>query len=272
MTLWELAGLLALGSVTGFLAGLFGIGGGGFMVPFMTLLLTAQKFPPDHVVHMAIATSLATILFTSASSVRAHHQRGAVLWPVARVLAPGILVGALLGAQIAAALTTAWLALLFAGFIGFSATQMLLNRKPKPSRELPGKAGMFGMGNLIGVVSSLVGAGGGFVSVPFMVWCNVKMHHAVATSAALGFPIALAGTVGYVIAGWRELGPPTWQFAGYVYLPALVTISAMSVMTAPLGAKVAHSLDVAGLKRYFAGLLYLLAGYMLFKGVGSLVA
>lgn len=266
MTGWEFTGLLALGAVTGFLAGLFGIGGGMIMVPFMTLLLAAHATPAEHVVHMAIATSLATIMFTSISSVRAHHRRGAVLWPVVKVLAPGILVGSLLGAQIAAALATKWLAVLFACFVGFSATQMLLNRKPKPSRELPGAAGMFGVGNLIGVLSSLVGAGGAFVSVPFMVWCNIAMQRAVATSAALGFPIALAGTVGYVIAGLRELGPPNWQFAGFIYLPALVTISAMSVMTAPLGAKVAHSIDVARLKRLFAGLLYLLAGYMLYKG------
>lgn len=267
MTLLMLAALLALGAMTGFLAGLFGIGGGMVMVPFLTLLLTAAGFPLDHVVHMAIATSLATILFTSLSSVRAHHQRGAVMWPVVKVLAPGILIGSLLGAQIAAALPTALLALLFAGFVGFSATQMLLNRKPKPSRELPKAGGMFGVGNVIGLLSSLVGAGGGFISVPFMVWCNVTMHKAVATSAALGFPIAAAGTVGYVIAGWRELGPPTWQNAGFIYLPALAATTAMSVLTAPWGARVAHSLDVTRLKRLFAVMLYLLAGYMLWKGI-----
>lgn len=268
MTGWEITGLLVLGSVTGFLAGLFGIGGGMIMVPFMTLLLAAHGEPPAHVVHMAIATSLATILFTSISSVRAHHQRGAVMWPVARLLAPGILVGSLLGAQIAAAMPMKLLAVLFACFVGFSATQMLLNRKPKPSRELPGPGAMFGVGSVIGLLSSLVGAGGAFVSVPFMVWCNVAMHRAVATSASLGFPIAAAGTVGYVIAGWRELGPPTWQFAGFIYLPALASISVMSVMTAPLGARVAHAIDVARLKRWFAGLLYLLAGYMLWKAFG----
>lgn len=270
MTLLMLAALLALGAMTGFLAGLFGIGGGMVMVPFLTLLLTAAGVPLDHVVHMAIATSLATILFTSLSSVRAHHQRGAVMWPVVKVLAPGILIGSLLGAQVAAALPTALLALLFAGFVGFSATQMLLNRKPKPSRELPKAGGMFGVGNVIGLLSSLVGAGGGFISVPFMVWCNVTMHKAVATSAALGFPIAAAGTVGYVIAGWRELGPPTWQNAGFIYLPALAAITAMSVLTAPWGARVAHSLDVTRLKRLFAGMLYLLAGYMLWKGIRTI--
>lgn len=265
MTLVELGGLLVLGSGIGFLAGLFGVGGGMLMVPFMTVFLTAQKVPIEHAVHMAIATSLASIMFTSISSVRAHHQRGSVLWPAVRSLAPGILAGSLFGAQIAAAMPTTLLTLLFVAFVGFSATQMLRNRKPKPSRELPGTAGMVGMGGVIGLLSSFVGAGGGFVSIPFMVWCNIAMQKAVGTSAALGFPIAVAGTIGYVIAGWRELGPPTWQFAGFVYLPALLVVSAASVMFAPLGVKVAHATDVVRLKRWFAFLLYGLAGFMLYK-------
>lgn len=264
------AGLLALGSVTGFLAGLLGIGGGMLLVPFLTMLLTAQGVPVEHVVHMAIATSLATIMFTSISSVRAHHARSVVLWPVARVLAPGILVGSLAGAQIAGALPTGIVALLFALFVGFSATRMLMNKKPKPSRQLPGALGMFGMGNLIGALSSFVGAGGAFLSVPFMLRCNVPAHNAVGTASALGFPIAIAGTLGYVIAGWRVLGPPTWESAGYLYLPALLLVSAASVLTAPLGARVAHAMDVRQLGRSFAILLYALAGYMLYKAIRTL--
>ncbi len=154
---------------------------------------------------MAVATSLATICFTSLSSVRAHHQRGAVLWSVARLLAPGILVGSLFGAQIAVALPGKVLSVLFALFVGFSATQMFLDRKPKPTRTLPKGPGMFAMGGLIGLLSALVGAGGAFISVPFMTWCNVKIHNAVGTSSALGFPIALAGTLGYI---WAGIGLP----------------------------------------------------------------
>jgi uncharacterized membrane protein YfcA len=259
-----IAALLALGAAIGFAAGLLGIGGGMLTVPFMTLLFTLQKFPPEHIVHMAIATSLATIMFTSVSSVRAHHKRGAVLWPVAARLAPGILVGSLVGARLAGALPSKWLALFFAVFVGFSATQMLLDRKPKPTRQLPGTAGMFGAGGAIGMVSAIVGAGGGFVSVPFMLWCNVRIHNAVATSAALGFPIAAAGTVGYVISGWQLTGT-TPGAVGYVHVPALVILAAASVLTAPLGARVAHSLDTARLKRVFAMLLYLLAAYMLLR-------
>ena len=264
MDLTLLALLLVLGTAIGFAAGLLGIGGGMLTVPFMTLLFTAQKFPPQHIVHMAVATSLATIMFTSISSVRAHHKRGAVLWPVAARLAPGILVGSLIGARIASALPTQSLALVFAVFVGFSATQMLLDRKPKPTRQLPGTAGMFGAGSAIGIASAIVGAGGGFLSVPFMTWCNIRIHNAVATSAALGFPIAAAGTLGYVISGWHLTGI-TPGAVGYIHVPALLALATASVLTAPLGARVAHALDTRRLKRVFALLLYLLAGYMLYK-------
>lgn len=265
MTWQMVAALLVLGSATGFAAGLLGIGGGMLLVPFLTMLFTAQHFPLEHVVHMAIATSLATILFTSMSSVRAHHRRGAVMWHVVKILAPGIVLGSLLGAQIAGRLPTAWIALLFALFVGFSATQMILDRKPQPHRELPRPAGMVGVGSAIGALSSLVGAGGGFISVPFMVWCNVKMHNAVATSAALGFPIAAAGTIGYIVAGLSvHEGLPAGSL-GFIYLPALLSVAAASVLTAPLGAQVAHALNTRRLKRIFAVLLYLLAGYMLHR-------
>ncbi len=258
--------LLTLGLCTGFLAGLLGIGGGMLMVPFITFILTSKGFPPEHIVKMAVATSLATICFTSISSVWAHHKRGAVLWPVALTLAPGILAGSLLGAQLAVAMSGKVLSVLFAVFVAFSATQMFLNRKPKPSRVLPGKMGMFSMGGLIGGLSSLVGAGGAFISVPFMTWSNVKIHNAVATSAALGFPIAFAGTLGYIWAGWN-LPPMSNGGAGnlgYLYLPGVIIVSLASMCTAPLGAKTAHKIDIAPLKKVFASVLYVLAAYFLF--------
>ncbi len=259
-----IAELALMGACAGFLAGLLGIGGGMIMVPFMTIILEAKDFPAEYVVKMAVATSLATICFTSLSSVRSHHQHGAVLWPVARVLAPGILVGALVGAQIAAALPTRVLGWVFSLFIAYSATQMILDRKPKPTRTLPGATGMFGMGNVIGLLSSVVGAGGAFVSVPFMTWCNVKIHQAVATSAALGFPIALAGTLGYIWAGRGLPDMPPGAF-GYLYLPGLLVIAATSILTAPLGARTAHRMDIKPLKRAFGVVLYLLAAYFLMR-------
>jgi uncharacterized membrane protein YfcA len=259
--------LAVLGLGTGFLAGLLGIGGGMLMVPFITLILAGRGVEADLAVKMAIATSMATIIFTSISSVRAHHKRGAVRWDIVKGLAPGIVIGSLIASMgVFAILKGAWLALFFAAFVSFSATQMLLDKKPKPTRTLPGTPGLLGAGGVIGFLSGLVGAGGGFVSVPFMTWCNVVIHNAVATSAALGFPIALANALGYVFAGQGVQNLPPASM-GYIYLPALIVIACMSVLMAPVGVKAAHALPVKSLKRVFAGILYLLASYMLFKGL-----
>ena len=256
--------LIVLGASTGFLAGLLGIGGGMLMVPFLTFILDSKGFPQEYTVKIAVATSLATICFTSLSSVRAHHARRAVLWPIVQILAPGILLGSLFGAQMAVALPGKLLGILFAIFVAFSATQMFMDRKPKPGRTLPGRMATFSMGWLIGMLSSLVGAGGAFVSVPFMTWCNVKIHDAVGTSAALGFPIAVAGTIGYLLAGQgMPLMPPGTM--GYLYLPGLVVISIASIITAPLGARTAHGMDIRPLKKVFATVLYGLAAYFLLR-------
>ncbi len=259
--------LAVLGLGTGFLAGLLGIGGGMLMVPFITFILSAQGVEADLAVKMAIATSMATIIFTSISSVRAHHKRGAVRWDIVKGLAPGIVLGSMIASLgVFALLKGSWLAFFFAGFVSFSATQMLMDKKPKPARTIPGTPGLLGAGGVIGFLSGLVGAGGGFVSVPFMTWCNVAIHSAVATSAALGFPIALANALGYIVAGQNVQDLPAGS-VGYIYLPALVVIASVSVLMAPLGVKAAHALPVTSLKRVFAGLLYMLATYMLYKGL-----
>ncbi len=255
---------LILGAAVGFAAGLLGIGGGMLMVPFITLLLTAKDFPQELIVHMAIATSLATILFTSISSVHAHHKRGAVSWRIVKLLAPGILIGSWIGPWLGKQMNSSALAMFFGGFVALSATQMLLNKKPSASRELPNAPGMLGAGSVIGVLAGLVGAGGGFVSVPFMTWCNVKIHNAVATSAALGFPIALAGTLSNIYYGMNMPNLPPGSL-GFIYLPALLVLSLASVTTAPLGAKTAHSLSVKPLRKIFAMALYGLATYMVYK-------
>jgi uncharacterized membrane protein YfcA len=259
--------LAVLGLATGYAAGLLGIGGGMLIGPFVTLIMSARGAPADLAVKMAIATSMATIIFTSISSVRAHHQRGAVRWPIVKGLAPGIVLGgAIASVGVFSVLKGTTLALLFALFVGFSATQMFLDKKPKPSREMPGTGGQIAAGSVIGFLSGLVGAGGGFISVPFMVAHNISILNAVATSAALGFPIALANTVGYVVSGASVQGLPEWSL-GYVWLPALAVIASCSVLTAPLGAKMAHRLPVAKLKRLFALVLYCLAAYMAYKGL-----
>ncbi|MGB9988513.1 sulfite exporter TauE/SafE family protein [Massilia sp. SM-13] len=256
--------LLAMGAGGGFAAGLLGIGGGMVLVPFITMIFTSHGFPPEHIVHMAIATSLATILFTSISSVRAHHKHGAVNWRIVAMLAPGIVVGAWVGPWIAKQMNTTVLSVFFGVFVAASATQMLIGKKPAGSRELPGTAGMFAAGGVIGVIAGLVGAGGGFLSVPFMTWCNVRIHNAVATSAALGFPIALAGTLSNIWFGMGTPGLPEYSL-GFIYLPALAGIAAASVVMAPVGARAAHRMPVDRLRRVFAVVLYCLAAYMLWK-------
>ena len=264
--------LAALGLTTGFLAGLLGIGGGMIMVPFISAMLGARGVAPGLAVKMAIATSMATIIFTSISSVRAHHKKGAVRWDIVRGLAPGIVGGAMVASLgVFSLLKGALLYFVFASFVSFSAVQMFLNKKPAATRQLPGMPGLLGTGGIIGFLSGLVGAGGGFVSVPFMTWCNVAIHNAVATSAALGFPIALSNVAGYIVAGQGLLGLPPYSF-GYLWLPALVVIASCSVLMAPVGAKAAHALPVKKLKRAFAGVLFVLALYMLNKGIGALAA
>ncbi len=257
--------LLLLGCCTGFLAGLLGIGGGMLMVPFLTVIFSNRGVEAGLALKMAVATAMATILFTSIRSVRAHHARGAVRWDLVKTLAPGIVLGGLLsGAGLFAVIKGSALGLLFAGFVGFSATQMLLDRKPQPGRQMPGALGAGAAGAGIGLVAGLVGAGGAFMSVPFMVWCNVAIHNAVATSAALGFPIALSSTAGYVIAGWG-LASPLPGTLGYLSLPALGVLALASVLMAPRGARAAHRLDTQRLKKVFAVLLYGLAGFMAWR-------
>ena len=257
------AELLALGVGVGFLAGLLGVGGGMMMVPFMTFLLTQRGVEAGLAVKMAIATSMATILFTSLSSVRAHSKLGAVRGEIARTLAPGIVIGGLAaGAGAFAVLKGQGLALGFAIFIGYTALKMLRDHKPRPGRQMPGAAATAGVGAGIGFISGLLGAGGAFLSVPFMTWCNVPPRHAVGTSAALGFPIALSATAGYVISGWG-LAPALPGAWGYLYLPALAIVAAASMSLAPLGARVAQTINVVLLKRLFAVMLLALAASML---------
>lgn len=256
---------IGLGLFTGFFAGLLGIGGGLVMVPVLTMLFAAQSvFPQAEVLHLALGTSMATILFTSLSSLRAHHKHGAVLWPVVGQITPGILLGTLVGTLFAANVPAGPLAVFFTAFVCFVAVQMIMNFKPKPSRELPGAGGVFAVGGGIGVVSALVAIGGGSLTVPFLTWCNVRVQNAIGTSAAVGFPIALGGSLGYIFNGWSHGELPAGSL-GYVYLPAFAWLVPSSMLVAPLGARLAHRLPVATLKRIFAGVLIVLAAKMLWS-------
>ncbi|HWQ38979.1 MAG TPA: sulfite exporter TauE/SafE family protein [Burkholderiales bacterium] len=260
---WWVAYLM-MGVVVGFFAGMLGIGGGVLLVPLMVFLFAAQDFAPDRVLHLALGTSLTSIVFTSLASLRAHHRHGAVRWDIVRRAAPGLVIGTLVGTFVAEALRSRYLAVIFVAFVYYSAAQVFLDIRPEPSRQLPGPVGMWIAAVLVGVMSSLVGAGGGVISIPLMTLCNVPMRNAVGTSAALGLPIAAAGAAGYIFHGLDlDLLPP-WSM-GYVYLPALVGIVLGTFVTVPLGARAAHRMPVPLLKKIFAVVLFLLASRMLWS-------
>ncbi|MDL2216309.1 sulfite exporter TauE/SafE family protein [Desulfovibrio sp. OttesenSCG-928-M14] len=252
---------LVLGAFAGVLAGLLGVGGGLVIVPMINYTFALQGITGEHTHHMALGTSLATIMFTSVSSFLTHHRNKAVIWSIVKQITAGILLGTFLGSKVAAHLPTNLLKSFFVVFLLYVGTQMLLNIKPKASREIPGLAGNTAAGGVIGMVSSFVGIGGGTLSVPYMTWCNVPMHKAIGTSAAIGFPIAVAGALGYLINGLGVSGMPG-PHVGFIYIPALIGIAAASVCTAPLGAKLAHRLPVSRLKKAFAVLLFVMAGQM----------
>lgn len=241
------------GGCAGIMAGLLGVGGGLIIVPMLAFIFTRQNMPSEIIQHLALGTSLASIMFTSLSSMRAHHLRGAVEWPLVWKITPGILAGGLIGSWLAAQLSTRTLRGFFVIFLFMMAAQLLLDIKPTTHRR-PGLFGFISVGSVIGGISSLVGIGGGTMSVPFMLRCNVTMHNAIGTSAAIGFPIALAGTIGYALNGSGITTIPGGSI-GFISLPALFGVAVASISTAPLGARLAHRLPVQKLKKIFAVLL-----------------
>ncbi|SEQ94240.1 Uncharacterized membrane protein YfcA [Nitrosomonas sp. Nm51] len=268
---------LLLGAVVGFFAGLLGIGGGLITVPALTFMFTAQNFPPDRILHLALGTTMATIIFTSAVSLYTHHKHAAVNWIIFRYMTPGIIIGTLAGTVLASALATQFLSIIFTLFICYAATNMLLklfsksrpgmgsNTNSNQNRRMFSKKTEFqAAGGVIGAISSLVAIGGGILTVPFLTLCNIRLQHAIGTAAAIGFPIALTGTTGYIVNGFMQVQQLPPYSLGYVYLPALGWLILASMLTAPLGAKTTHSAQTDTLKKLFVALLYGLAGKMLF--------
>ena len=249
---------LGVGVFVGFFAGLLGIGGGSVMVPILSLTFASQGFSSDHVIHMALATSMATIIPGGVASAWTHHRHNAVNWQVVKLMLPGILLGTVSGAVIAHFSSTAFLKTFFVGFICFLAVQLLFDLKPKSRHALPGTTGLFAFGTAMGVISSFAGIGGAILSISFLTWCNIRMHEAIGTAAAIGVPLAIAGTVGFVVTGLYDHGLPPLGL-GYVYLPAFAGIAVTSFLITPLGAKLAHRLPVVVLRRIFVVFLVALA-------------
>ncbi len=256
---------LLLGLFVGYFSGLLGIGGGLVMVPVLSFLFEAQQIAPHNILHLALGTSMATILFTSISSAWQHHAHGAVNWSLFRFMTPGILLGTALGALIVGYVETLYLAAFFVLFVYFAATQMLLGFKPEATRDYPTRGGATVAGMVIGGISSIVSIGGGVLSVPYLLWHGQPLRHAIATSAALGFPIAFGGTLGYIATGhFYGEGLPAYSL-GYVMLPVLLWLVIGTMLTAPLGAKATHRLPVGRLKQIFALALFALATRMLIR-------
>ena len=253
---------LLIGCLVGFWAGLLGVGGGGMVVPILTAIFLAKGVSAENVVHLALGTSMATMVVTTFSSFRAHLSRKSVIWKVVRGMVAGIILGTFLATFIASYLSSFYLAIFFAMFMAYVSSQMFLNKKPQPNRELAGSTGMFLAGSAIGAVSAMVSIGGGALTVPYLTWQNVDIKKAIGTSAAIGFPISIAGTVGYLINGWTHKIPGEFTF-GFIYLPAALFISATGFFTAPLGAKLSHKLPVSIVKKVFGVMLFGLSIKML---------
>lgn len=253
---------MLLGVFVGLAAGLLGIGGGAIMVPVLATIFLAQGVPSDQVIHIALGTSMASIIVTSLSSLYAHHKRQGVIWPIVRSLSPGVILGTLFATYIVAHVSSKFLAIFFTCFMIYVAIQMFLNFQPPPARHIPGKIPLFFAGGGIGLVSALVAIGGGTLTVPFLAWHNIPLKKAIGTAAAVGFPIAVTGTLGYVFNGWHVSYSEPYLY-GFIYLPAVLSISLVSYFTAPLGAKLAHRLSVPTLKKIFAVFLVLISLKML---------
>lgn len=254
---------LLTGVLTGFLAGLFGVGGGLVLVPVLVAVFELQQFDPAIYMPLALGTSLCTIVVNGMSSTLAHNRRGAVDWKIFARLAPGLIVGAMLGARLASAVPSEYMRIAFGVGELLVALRLMTAGQPKAGRTLPGPVGMGVAGSVIGTISAMGGIGGATLSVPYMTWCNVVMQRAVATAAACGLPIAIAGATGYIIAGWSNALLPEWS-SGYVYWPAALSVMAAGVVMAPVGAKLAHRWPADKLKKGFALLLVVLGSKMLF--------
>jgi uncharacterized membrane protein YfcA len=259
----DLPMLLLSGAVAGTLAGLLGIGGGVIIVPIVTLLFEGHGVEHGLAIKMALGTSLATIVVTAISSIYAHHRRGAVDWGLFRIMGPAVVVGSLLGAGAADLIPGDVLYVAFILFLFAVSLQMAMSRV-SAHRDLPGPRGLAAVSAVVGVISALMGIGGGALHVPFLSYCGVAVKRAIATAAAVGLPLAASGTIGFIIGGLDETGIPPGSI-GYVNLPVFGGVVAASLLFAPLGATLAHKLPDLLLRRLFALFLFALAGRMAYR-------
>lgn len=240
---------------------MFGVGGGLIIVPMLYYVFASHGYDPQHLMHMAVATSLASIVFTATSSTLAHNRRNAVLWPVVFIITPGLIIGAWFGGIFASSLDNKILSTVFAIFELLVAIHLLFKKQPSQHQASINKAVASIGGVVIGFISSIIGIAGGTMTVPLLHWFKVSMQKAVATSAACGLPIALIGTLSYIYTGW-DLQADNATTLGFLQIYALAIIAASSFIFAPLGARLAHSISEKALRISFAGILLLLSAIM----------
>jgi uncharacterized membrane protein YfcA len=255
---------LLLGSFVGVVSGLFGIGGGGIIVPVLTTIFLAHGLDEHDVVHMALGTSMAIIIITSISSIKAQQKKKAIVWDVVKMMAPGILIGTFLATFIASKLDSFYLSIIFSMFMFYSAIQMFIGKKPKPDTKVFSNRIHFLSGNIIGGLSSLVSIGGGILSVPYLLIQNIDIKRAIATSSAISFPIALSGTFGYIVNGWVNTSLETFTI-GYVNLTAFACVAIASFLTAPIGVMLVHKIDVNLMKKLFSLIPLILSIKMIYS-------
>ncbi|MEQ1440382.1 sulfite exporter TauE/SafE family protein [Fontimonas sp. SYSU GA230001] len=256
---------LVTGACAGVLAGLFGVGGGLIMVPALAFVLPLQGVPATVYMQVAVGTSLAVISATSISSTLAHHRRDGVHWSVFARFAPGLAAGAVAGAFVADQLSGGALKRIVGIGAVLVALQMVLRRERSAVHAYhaaPAAPELLCVGAVIGLLSAIVGIGGGSLTVPYLSHRGLSMPRAVGTAAASGVPIAWAGASGFVLAGWNTDGVPA-PHLGYVSLSAFATLAIASVACAPLGARLAHAASPRTLRRAFALLLTLVGLRML---------
>lgn len=256
--------LFLAGAAAGFLAGLFGIGGGMIVVPIMLWLFDHQGIGGPYVQHMAIGTSFAVMVFTTFSGALAHHRKKAVDWKVVKRMSPAMVAGGLAGSALVKYIPTTALQILFIACVLGVAAQTLTNIRPKPSRHLPNRKTLAAVGGVFGMIASWVGIGGGTLAVPFLLFCNVPVHRATGTSAGLAWPMAASGAIGFLVAGWGVPGLPGNTF-GFWFVPAVIALSICTALFAPLGARAAHKLPPRLLKKGVGILMLVIAARMIWK-------
>lgn len=255
---------LALGSFVGVVSGLFGIGGGGIIVPVLTTIFLSHGINEQNVVHMALGTSMAIIIITSISSIKAQQKKKAIVWDVVKMMSPGIIIGTFLATFLASKLDSFYLSIIFAVFMFYSAIQMFIGKKPKPDTKVFSNKTHFFSGGIIGALSSLVSIGGGILSVPYLLVQNIDIKKAIATSSAIGLPIALSGTLGYIVNGWANTSMDTLTL-GFVNLTAFACVAIASFLTAPIGVALVHKIDVNLMKKLFSLIPLILSIKMIYS-------